>query len=266
MSVRKGYVEVEPGQVHYRYGGDEADPTIVLFHQNGSSSVSFHEVMGRLESDYHVVAPDTPGFGQSFQPDEVPDISYYSSVLLEALDRLGIRTFHLLGHHTGVCMSVDLAAEYPDRARSVMLIGPLDITEEERREYRSIYTGETEGKKPDPEGRYLDKLWDYLVDHGAAESLDVLHQELIAHLRSWRGRAQTYGVVWDFAYSEQFARIDAPRLLMAAEDDVLWPMFERARDRYPAADTAVLEGGSFEPDLDPEGLNAAVRNFLDRHF
>jgi hypothetical protein len=59
--------------------------------------------------------------------------------------------------------------------------------------------------------------------------------------------------------------IRVPLLLMCAEDDVLWPFFGRAKELRPDADSAVLKGANFEPDLDPEGVAVAYRSFLKKH-
>ncbi|MFC7128850.1 alpha/beta fold hydrolase [Haloferax chudinovii] len=60
--------------------GNEDDPTLVLLHgiNAAGSSGEFREVFSALAEDYHVVAPDLPGFGLSDRP-----ALYYSPALYE---------------------------------------------------------------------------------------------------------------------------------------------------------------------------------------
>jgi pimeloyl-ACP methyl ester carboxylesterase len=56
--------------VAYTEAGDADDRTIVLLHgiNAAGSSHEFREVFGDLAEQYHVVAPDLPGFGRSDRP------------------------------------------------------------------------------------------------------------------------------------------------------------------------------------------------------
>ncbi|KAB1196940.1 MULTISPECIES: alpha/beta fold hydrolase [Haloferax] len=66
--------------VSYVEAGDEDAPTLVFFHgiNAAGSSGEFREVFSELAEDYHVVAPDLPGFGLSDRP-----ALYYSPALYE---------------------------------------------------------------------------------------------------------------------------------------------------------------------------------------
>ena len=56
--------------VAYTEAGDPADPHLVFFHgiNAAASSHEFHAVFDELAEDYHVLAPDLPGFGHSDRP------------------------------------------------------------------------------------------------------------------------------------------------------------------------------------------------------
>ena len=66
--------------VSYVEAGDEDAPTLVLLHgiNAAGSAGEFREVFSELAEDYHVVAPDLPGFGLSDRP-----ALYYSPALYE---------------------------------------------------------------------------------------------------------------------------------------------------------------------------------------
>ncbi|MEQ9010607.1 alpha/beta hydrolase [Algiphilus sp.] len=256
--VRFGYVDTAEGQVHYRrIRGD--GPILVFLHQTASSSAMWQAVMQRLAGDFDMIALDTPGFGGSYDPAEVPAIGYYAGVMREALDGLGVDRYHLCGHHTGVCIAVELAVENPERVLSLGMIGPVQLTQEERDEFRKHFSTPF---APTADGAYLKQTFDYLGGLGADGTLALHHRETVDTLRAWRGRVQAYNAVWDQDFPALLARLRCPMLMMAAKDDVLWPYLERAATAHPEARVAVLGGSNFEPDLDPDGTAAALRDFL----
>ena len=65
--------------VAYTEAGDPSDPDLVLFHgiNAAASSHEFHAVFEELAEEYHVLAPDLPGFGHS----DRPPLLYSSSLL-----------------------------------------------------------------------------------------------------------------------------------------------------------------------------------------
>jgi pimeloyl-ACP methyl ester carboxylesterase len=56
--------------VRYTEAGDPDDPDLVLLHgiNASASSHEFREVFDNLSEDFHVIAPDLPGFGRSDRP------------------------------------------------------------------------------------------------------------------------------------------------------------------------------------------------------
>ncbi|HYW92173.1 MAG TPA: alpha/beta hydrolase [Gammaproteobacteria bacterium] len=260
MTIRKGYVDTRDGQVHYRVCPG-AGPALVFLHKTASSSAMWEQVMRALSGRYHMVALDTPGFGGSFDPVDVPDVGYYCEVFTQALDGLGLERFHLCGHHTGASAAVQMAAQAPARVRSLAMFGPVQMTAGEREAFRERFSGAI---FPRADGGHLQETWDYLAALGADRSLELHHRELLDTVRAWRGRAMAYAAVWEQDFPALYAQVACPVLLMAARDDVLWPFLERARAEHPGARAVAVDGANFEPDLDPEGVVAALRNFLAR--
>jgi haloalkane dehalogenase len=262
MAIKKAYVDTPHGQVHYRHGESGGGVPIVFLHQNVSSSSMFQKTLAALEADYSLFAIDTPGFGGSYDPHRFTALGEMTTLVLEAVDSLGIAEFHACGQHTGAAFAVEMAARSPARVKSVMLIGPLLLTPEEKTWYRENFTGSA---APDAEGRYLAETWEYLRVNGAGVTVENHHEEMWQALRAWQARGWTYDCVWDFEFERYFRQVSCPMLLMAARDDVLYPGFERAASSRPEADTAVLKGSNFEPNLDPAGTSLAIRRFLTKH-
>ena len=55
--------------IAYREAGDSRNPKIVLLHGFPSSSHQYRNLVPALATDFHVIAPDYPGFGNSDMPD-----------------------------------------------------------------------------------------------------------------------------------------------------------------------------------------------------
>ncbi|MFO1376312.1 MAG: alpha/beta fold hydrolase [Steroidobacteraceae bacterium] len=260
--ILKGYANIEAGQIHYRRVHGPGVPVVCL-HQTASSSAMWVKVMERMAGERPFVALDTPGFGGSFDPPRVPpSMGTYAEWLLEAIDALGIGQFHVLGHHTGACIAVEMASRQAERVVSVAMIGAVPLTEDERNEFKQHYSTPF---SPTVDGSYLKATWDYLQGLGAHGDLALHHREVVDTLRAYMGRYMAYTNVWRQDFTALFTRINVPMLLMCAEDDVLWAYFDRAKTLRPDADAVTLKGANFEPDLDPNGLVSAYRTFLSKH-
>ncbi len=257
--ILKGYANIAAGQVHYRRLHGPGLPVVCL-HQTASSSAMFVKLMNALAGKRGFIAFDTPGFGGSFDPPEVPPaIRTYAEWLREALDTLGIGQFHLLGHHTGACIGAELAVHYPERVATASFIGPVPLTEAERHEFRKHYSTPF---SPDPDGQYLLTTWKYLQALGAGADLDLLHRELLDTARAYTGRFMAYTNVWNQDWIALYQQIRCPLQIMCATDDVLHGFFDRARELRPDAEAVTLRGASFEPDLDAQTVAAAYQAFL----
>ena len=62
-------VKVDGLSIFYREVGRPEAPTVLLLHGFPSSSRMFEPLFTRLSGDFHLVAPDYPGFGHSDAPD-----------------------------------------------------------------------------------------------------------------------------------------------------------------------------------------------------
>jgi pimeloyl-ACP methyl ester carboxylesterase len=259
--VRKAYVDTGEGQVHYRYAGEDNDgAAVAFFHQNPSSSRTFEEVMDDLAEEYHVVAPDMPGYGQSYAPESVPDFGYYTRVLTEALDAIGLGDLHVVGHHTGAAVGVEFATNRPEQTETVSLIGPPYFTQAEREQLLEEAYGENPVPPIRGDGSHLLEHW-ALFD-GEDASTEVKHRMLVDSLLARTGNEQSHGVGRDQSFPTLFDSIEAPRQILCAPDDLLWDAFERARETHPEVRAVEVGGGSWEPVCDPGSVAAELRAFL----
>lgn len=65
MASREGFIDVDGCAIHYIAWGDSANPPIVLIHGNAASAEWWRFIAPLLAADYHVLAPDLGGMGDS---------------------------------------------------------------------------------------------------------------------------------------------------------------------------------------------------------
>lgn len=116
-------VQIQGQSVFYREAGDPSAPTVVLLHGFPSSSAMFRDLIPALAADYHVIAPDHLGFGQSAMP-QVDEFDYsfdaLTEITLELLDTLGIERFAIYIQDYGAPIGLRIAARNPERVSAII--------------------------------------------------------------------------------------------------------------------------------------------------
>lgn len=263
MSVRKGYVDFRDGQIHYRYREGSGVPTVFL-HQTASSSAMYQAVMERLEAMGPLYALDTPGFGGSSRPAGKPTVRYYVESVLAAVDALGLDSFNLFGHHTGAAIACQLAAEYPERVLRLGMIGPVQLTAEERAAWKS---SAVRPLKMDAAATHLDQVWQR-VTHLDGEFMDhapgvmLATREAIDTLIAGDRWHEAYEAVFDQDFALYLSQVRCPLWFICGQSDVLYPYFQRACQARPEARATVLEAGAYVLDQQPEVMSRLIHTFF----
>ena len=81
---------------------------LVLLHGIGESHVGWRPVLDRLAAEFDVIAIDLPGFGRSpALPGSVaPTAGNLAGAVNDALDRLGVDTYHVAGYSLGARIAI----------------------------------------------------------------------------------------------------------------------------------------------------------------
>jgi pimeloyl-ACP methyl ester carboxylesterase len=256
--MRKRYVDTLDGQIHCHVV-DGVQPAILFLHQTATSAASYDTLLRTLDVPNQLVAIDTPGFGGSFDPEGWPTLGWYAEQIMAAADGLGIGRFHLFGHHTGATLAIEIGARWPDRAASLMLAGPVFMTDEERGPFAEAYRVPI-GLERD--GSHLLRNWNYASGYNPDCDLELLHGEVIAMLRAWRGRPQAYSAVAYHDSAAAMRAVTAPVMLLTSPDDFFHFGFDRAVALAPDATIVITGGGNFQPGADAPGVARAIEAFI----
>ena len=111
-------------EIFYREAGDKQKPTVLLLHGYPTSSHMFRNLINDLADDFHLIAPDYPGYGRSEQP-PMAEFDYtfenLSNIMKTLLDELGIKKFSLYLMDYGAPIGFRIASRNPDQVETLII-------------------------------------------------------------------------------------------------------------------------------------------------
>ena len=113
-------VKVDGLSIFYREAGPKDAPTILLLHGLPSSSRMFQPLLTRLADNYHLVAPDYPGYGHSDWPDPKQfdyTFDHIASVMDGFTQALGLSHYTLYMQDYGGPVGFRMALAHPERVQ-----------------------------------------------------------------------------------------------------------------------------------------------------
>ena len=111
-------------ELFYREAGDPVNPTILLLHGFPSSSHMFRNLIEQLSDEYHLVAPDYPGFGYSDCPD--PSVFDYTfdhlaEIMEQFIDALKLQHMSFYMQDYGGPVGFRIIKKRPELVRNLII-------------------------------------------------------------------------------------------------------------------------------------------------
>ena len=107
-------------RLSYRRGG--SGPLLILVHGITNSSASWEPVLGLLERDFTVLAPDLLGHGDSAKPRGDYSLGANASLLRDFMVALGHDCATLVGHSLGGGIAMQMSYQFPERVERLVLV------------------------------------------------------------------------------------------------------------------------------------------------
>ena len=117
-------VNVDGLSIFYREAGPQNAPTILLLHGLPSSSRMFQPLLTRLADNYHLVAPDYPGYGHSDWPDPKQfdyTFDHIASVMNDFTQAVGLSRYTLYMQDYGGPVGFRMALTHPERVQALIV-------------------------------------------------------------------------------------------------------------------------------------------------
>lgn len=108
--------------IKYDLKGSENHPTILLLHELGGSRSSWQWIDSYLKKHFRRIIVDLPGAGESPLISSTMNLDEVAQSLIDLLNQLKIETINLAGVAYGAVVAAYLAANFPERISSVMMI------------------------------------------------------------------------------------------------------------------------------------------------
>jgi len=281
--TRYRLVDVDGLKIFYREAGANTAPALLLLHGFPTSSHMFRDLMPSLANDYHVVAPDLPGFGFSDAPDRA-QFKYTFDHLTDVIDRfttvVGLTRYAIYVFDYGAPIGFRLATRHPERITAIVSQNGNAYEEGLSQGWNPI---QRYWKDPTPENRAAlrDFLkpeatkWQYL--HGVPDASLVAPESytLDSALLARPGNDEIQlDLFLDYAsnvalyptFQEYFRAQRPPILAVWGKND---PFFlssgaEAFKRDNPQAEVQFFDTGHFALETQCDDIAAAIRNFLMR--
>jgi len=117
-------IKVDGLDIFYREAGSLNAPTILLLHGFPTSSHMFRNLIPALADQFHLIAPDYPGFGNSSAP-AVDEFDYTFDRLADIIDKfinaIGLTKYSLYVMDYGAPIGYRIAAKHPERVEALIV-------------------------------------------------------------------------------------------------------------------------------------------------
>jgi pimeloyl-ACP methyl ester carboxylesterase len=247
VQVRRGFVNVAHGQVHYRYAGH--GPAVLLLHDSPRSSVMHTSMLRSLAGKFTAIAIDTPGYGLSspLPATPRPEIPSFAAALAEACAALGIERCPVYGFHTSSKITLQYAIDHPDRVSLAIIDGlnlpPGGPSEAFIERYMKPFHLSDDGSHLAvawAKGRDLFRFFPWFDKSPTARlPLDLpddkfLHGYVLDMLMSREHYATAYSAAMRYLALPRVREVRAPTVFMCRSNDPLYPFLDALPADLPA--------------------------------
>ncbi len=281
--VRHRTIKIDGLEIFYREAGREGAPVIMLLHGFPTSSHMFRHLMPALADEFHLIAPDYPGFGNSAMP-ALDEFDYTFDRLAEIVEKLiyklGLDRYSIYLMDYGAPVGFRLAVKYPHRVQT-LIVQNGNAYEEGLREFWDpikVYWADKSPRNADALRKLftLDATkWQYThgVRHPEAISPDNWNTDQPLLDRPGNAEIQL-ALFFDYLknvplyspWHEYFRTYQPPTLIVWGKNDPIFPAEGAHPYKRDLKDLEfhLLDTGHFALEEDGDVIAELIRSFLKR--
>jgi len=246
-------------------------PTIVMVHGFAANKENWIRFAAYLTDDYHVVAMDLPGHGDSVKDFNLryglKDQVVYVN---EILSQLKINKFHMTGNSMGGAISALYAVAYPDQVESLFLIDPAGIHVYDCELTRRLAEGENPLIVTCNEDFY--RLMDFALEQKPYipwPITSVMAEKAVANEAINRKIFADFHREMDETFNGEIKKITAPTLILWGAEDRIIDMKNAVifNQMIPHSELVVFDETGHAPMIEmPEKAAKLYKDFISRNI
>ncbi len=277
-------VQVAGLDIFYREAGPKDAPVILLLHGFPTSSQMFSELIEKLGDEYHLIAPDYPGFGNSSMPN-VDEFDYTFDNLADVVDGFitakGLESYTLYVMDYGAPVGYRIATKHPEKVTGLIVQNGNAYVEGLRDFWDPIraYWADRSDENAEPLKGFLNldvTKWQYTHVTRNPEVIDPDNWVVDQYFMDRPGNKDiqlqlfySYGSNPPLypEWQEYFRTYQPPTLVVWGKNDYIFP----AEGAYPYQrdlnniEFHLLDTGHFALEEDGDVIAAEIRDFMVRN-
>lgn len=237
---------------------------LVLIHGLGGSRGDWQLQLPAFQPHFRLILPDLRGHGNSPKPPGPYRMGLFAADVASLLRRIGARPAHVLGVSLGGAVAQQMALDYPDLVRSLVLVNTaarfLSAGWRQRlmgaRRFVSVYLYGMDRVAEDVANRLFPLLEQAPIRHAAIDRLAA---------NDPRAYREALLAIARFDASPQLPAIACPTLVVSGDFDYAVPIVakEYLASQIPGSRLVIIANSGHATPLDqPEAFNRTVLEFL----
>ncbi len=277
--IQTGKVATGSYQTFVNETGVGHDSTVLLLHGSGpgaNAMSNWQFALPFLGADYHCLAPDIAGFGQSPHanpPHGTPAwIDTWVQQMIDLMDARGLEKVHLVGNSMGGGVALHLLDRHPERFAKVVLMGavgaPFKATEGLQKGW-GFYANPSEAALADLVGKFLHNpalLGGDIANIAAERYKNVMQDSVRIQFEAMFAKDTQQSVDAFVLSDQQLANIRQSMLITHGREDYFIPLgnSHHLAERIPSAQLHVFHHcGHWIQIEQRQAFNTLVKLFFD---
>jgi pimeloyl-ACP methyl ester carboxylesterase len=275
-------IQIEGLKIFYREAGDRQRPTLLLLHGFPASSFMYRDLLTQLSDEFHVIAPDYPGFGHSAAPppgEFAYTFDHLARIIEQFTDQLDLQRYAIYMQDFGGPVGFRVASRRPERV-SFLILQNANAYEEGLPDNfwelaRALW------KNPSPanydkirDAAMSDEALEWNYTHGVRE-LERVNPDNWVLQRALLSRPENKKIMLELLHDygnnlaeypkwqHYFRKHQPPTLIVWGKNDIIFP----ASSAYPyqrdleKLDFNLLDTGHFALEEEADAITTHIRRF-----